>query len=87
MRHLTEVEAYRLRTVLLGKDVVARWSTKGDPDADLDGATPNNAAASIEAYEQQLNLRWILIHLVEAYARHLGHMDLLREAVDGETGY
>lgn len=34
-----------------------------------------------------VNLRWILTHLIEEYARHLGHMDLLREAVDGRTGY
>jgi uncharacterized damage-inducible protein DinB len=32
------------------------------------------------------DLRWILVHLVEEYARHNGHADLLREAVDGETG-
>lgn len=31
-------------------------------------------------------LRWILIHLVEEYARHLGHADLIREAIDGQTG-
>ena len=36
---------------------------------------------------QPVNLRWILTHLIEEYARHLGHMDLLREAVDGRTGY
>lgn len=34
-----------------------------------------------------VNLRWIFVHLIEEYARHLGHMDLLREAVDGRTGY
>jgi len=34
-----------------------------------------------------VNLRWILIHLIEEYARHLGHMDLLRESIDGRTGY
>lgn len=32
------------------------------------------------------SLRWILVHMVEEYARHNGHADLLREAVDGETG-
>jgi uncharacterized damage-inducible protein DinB len=32
------------------------------------------------------NLRWILVHLIEEYARHNGHADLLREAVDGSTG-
>lgn len=30
--------------------------------------------------------RWVLIHLVEEYARHCGHLDLLREGVDGATG-
>jgi uncharacterized damage-inducible protein DinB len=32
------------------------------------------------------NLRWIVLHMIEEYARHNGHADLLREAVDGETG-
>ena len=32
------------------------------------------------------SLRWVLVHMVEEYARHNGHADLLREAVDGETG-
>lgn len=35
---------------------------------------------------QPVSLRWILLHLVEEYARHLGHLDLLREAIDGVTG-
>jgi hypothetical protein len=30
--------------------------------------------------------RWILCHMIEEYARHNGHADLLREAIDGETG-
>jgi uncharacterized damage-inducible protein DinB len=29
------------------------------------------------------NLRWIVVHMIEEYARHNGHADLLREAVDG----
>jgi uncharacterized damage-inducible protein DinB len=32
------------------------------------------------------SLRWILLHMIEEYARHNGHADLLRESVDGETG-
>ncbi|MEM7092152.1 MAG: DinB family protein [Actinomycetota bacterium] len=31
------------------------------------------------------NLRWILIHMIEEYARHCGHADLIREAIDGDT--
>lgn len=32
------------------------------------------------------SLRWIITHMIEEYARHNGHADLLREAVDGEVG-
>ncbi|WP_263120508.1 DinB family protein [Cellulomonas sp. RIT-PI-Y] len=31
-------------------------------------------------------VRWVLVHLVEEYARHNGHADLLREQVDGQVG-
>ncbi|TFV52691.1 DinB family protein [Blastococcus sp. TF02A-35] len=34
-----------------------------------------------------LTLRWILGHMVEEVARHVGHLDLLREMADGEKGY
>jgi uncharacterized damage-inducible protein DinB len=32
------------------------------------------------------NLRWIVVHLIEEYARHNGHADLIRESIDGSTG-
>ena len=32
------------------------------------------------------SLRWILVHMIEEYARHNGHADLLREAIDGQVG-
>jgi hypothetical protein len=32
------------------------------------------------------SLRWILAHLVEEYARHNGHADLIRESIDGTVG-
>lgn len=33
------------------------------------------------------SLRWLLVHLIAEYARHNGHADLLRERIDGATGY
>lgn len=36
--------------------------------------------------EAPVNLRWVLMHLLEETARHAGHADVLREMVDGETG-
>ena len=35
---------------------------------------------------ETLSVRWVLAHMIEEYARHNGHADLLREAVDGQTG-
>ena len=32
------------------------------------------------------NLRWVYLHMIEEYARHNGHADLLRERIDGLTG-
>jgi hypothetical protein len=36
---------------------------------------------------EPVDLRWIYLHMIEEYARHCGHADLLRELIDGVTGY
>jgi hypothetical protein len=33
-----------------------------------------------------VNLRWVLMHLLEETARHAGHADVIRELIDGQTG-
>ncbi len=35
---------------------------------------------------EEITLRWIYLHMIEEYARHNGHADLLRERIDGVTG-
>ena len=50
------------------------------------------AARGLEDEGRQQNgravsLRWILVHMIEEYSRHNGHADLLRESIDGATGY
>ncbi len=39
-----------------------------------------------ERHGERVSLRWILLHMIEEYARHNGHADLLRERIDGATG-
>jgi uncharacterized damage-inducible protein DinB len=34
----------------------------------------------------RMSLRWVLVHMIEEYARHNGHADFLREAIDGTVG-
>ncbi len=36
--------------------------------------------------DERRSLRWILVHMIEETARHAGHADILREAIDGVTG-
>ena len=35
----------------------------------------------------EASLRWMVLHMLEETARHAGHLDLVRELLDGETGY
>jgi len=35
---------------------------------------------------ERVSLRWVLVHMIEEYARHNGHADLLRQRIDGATG-
>jgi uncharacterized damage-inducible protein DinB len=35
---------------------------------------------------EEVSLRWVYLHMIEEYARHNGHADLLRERIDGVTG-
>ncbi|OEJ35481.1 Mini-circle protein [Streptomyces subrutilus] len=47
------------------------------PDLDVEGD---------DAWRGRVCLRWVLVHMVEEYARHNGHADLLRERIDGAVG-
>jgi Protein of unknown function (DUF664) len=38
------------------------------------------------AHSTPRNVRWILVHMIEEYSRHAGHLDLLRQPIDGEVG-
>lgn len=46
------------------------------PDLDITG---------IEKWRGPMSLRWVLIHMIEEYAQHNGHADLLRERIDGHV--
>ena len=52
-------------------------------DGGLDALVgPRDASTTRRAF----SLRWILLHMIEEYARHNGHADLIRESIDGQTG-
>jgi hypothetical protein len=43
-------------------------------------------ARAVTGRGEPVNLRWVLIHMIEETGRHAGHLDLLRELLDGSTG-
>lgn len=49
-------------------------------------ADSHDLDATVESRGRTISLRWILVHMIEEYARHCGHADLLRESIDGTTG-
>jgi uncharacterized damage-inducible protein DinB len=66
-------------------DVVAFYEAEtAAADAVLDAATTFDARSRGES--RPTTLRWVVLHLVEETARHVGHMDITRELLDGRTG-
>jgi uncharacterized damage-inducible protein DinB len=38
-------------------------------------------------FGEDVSMRWVMIHMIEETARHCGHVDIVRELIDGVTGY
>jgi hypothetical protein len=51
-----------------------------------DGGLDRLSVRESRRAEGLFSLRWIIVHMIEEYARHNGHADLLRESIDGVTG-
>jgi len=68
-------------------DALRRWR------AEVEGARSNLAAASFDDLitrerpeSTNWSVRWVVLHMIEEYARHAGHLDLITEAIDGRKG-
>jgi uncharacterized damage-inducible protein DinB len=67
-----------LRALLAENVARSREAVAG---ADLDAMSARSSRLG-----EHFSLRWIVLHMIEEYARHNGHADLLRESIDGATG-
>ncbi|MET8226307.1 DinB family protein [Streptomyces sp. NPDC005301] len=47
---------------------------------------PHLDIEGVDSWRGTVSLRWVLVHMIEEYARHNGHADLLRERIDGAIG-
>ncbi len=69
-------------------DLLALYRTACDRSraAVAAAASLDDMSAEPSRSGERYSLRWILVHMIEETARHNGHADLLREAIDGATG-
>jgi uncharacterized damage-inducible protein DinB len=102
VKHLTQAEASWVVSRFAGRDdelpserledadsigsVVSAYQERWEV---VDGVIDSHDLDELAADQQGLapvNLRWIVMHLLEETARHAGHGDLIREQLDGGTG-
>ena len=50
------------------------------------GQHPDRHHAGMDERSTHPTLRWVILHMIEETARHIGHLDLLRQMADGVTG-
>ncbi|MFI7424347.1 DinB family protein [Nonomuraea sp. NPDC049684] len=66
------------------EEAFATWQDEIERARAISAAKPLDAVGDRNG--QDCTHRWILVHMIEEYARHNGHADLLRERIDGATG-
>lgn len=85
-------DAFTLTASRTLPDALTQWRAEITRARELTATAPLTATGTLSPQEAThtgtptVSLRWILTHMIEEYARHNGHADLLREAIDGVTG-
>jgi hypothetical protein len=68
-------------------EAFAYWRAECERAREIEAtfASPDEAAPNAKR-GVDISVRWVMLHMIEEYARHNGHADLLRERIDGTTG-
>ncbi|MEV5177047.1 DinB family protein [Streptomyces flaveolus] len=77
-RRLDEATAVWRAEVARGRELIV--------DASLDDSCRLSEQEAGHVGDEGVSLRWIMVHMIEEYARHNGHADLIRERIDGVAG-
>jgi len=69
------------------EEAFALWRSECQRSREIVGHAPSLAQTGIQmSTGKPFSLRWLLVDMIDEYARHNGHADLLRERIDGRTG-
>ncbi|GAA2736435.1 DinB family protein [Actinocorallia aurantiaca] len=77
---------FRVEPHETAEDIVGAYLEQCERARGIVAAQPSLDASVPENLRGRVNLRWILLHMIEETARHNGHADILREQIDGATG-
>src|SRR5580693_2746196 len=87
VKHMAGAESLWIERRFAGREIELSDDTVDPVDtADTVAAASFDETCRDTGDEAPVNLRWVLMHLLEETARHGGHADILRELVDGHTG-
>ena len=85
VKHLASVEYGWFCRTKPSADIVAYYGrSRSAADVVIDEVGLEDVGTAWSG--QTVSMRWVLIHMIEDTARHAGHMDILRELIDGQTG-
>lgn len=70
------------------ESVLDFYRTEVEASRHISGAALSLDALSAKEtlYREHVSLRWVIVHMLEETARHAGHLDLMREEIDGQVG-
>ena len=70
------------------ESVLDFYRTEVEESRRIFGTAPSldTLSAKETPYREHVSLRWIMVHMLEETARHAGHLDLMREEIDGQVG-
>jgi uncharacterized damage-inducible protein DinB len=81
-------DLFRLREDDTVDSVIAEYRQACERSRQVTSFAPTLDDLSVRAdeYLGNVSLRWVLVHMIEETARHAGHLDIMRETIDGQTG-
>ncbi len=85
--HADNTRTFELTASDTVASVVADYAAATDESrAVTEAASLDDVAVHAHPIFGPVTLRWVLVHMLEETARHAGHLDVMREALDGRTG-
>ncbi|MBT2453429.1 DinB family protein [Streptomyces sp. ISL-86] len=69
------------------EEAFGAWEREVEHARAVEAAAPSlEVTAYVPKWESEVSLRLVMLHMIHEYARHNGHADFLREAIDGTVG-